>query len=645
MIPLLAGAANAADPIDAPCSDDGRRCEEIVVTASRAEQLRSDSTAPVQVVDREEIEASGATTVGDLLRTVPGIQVTPTHGGVGLRMQGLDPEHTLILIDGRPVAGRVDGTLDLDRIPVDDVERIEIVPGPSSALYGSDALGGVVNIITRRSAQGTRVDGGLRAGSRRLAEGDATFAAGGKAVSGGATADLQTHDGYDEDATDEATTSDSLDEWGVRGWTRARPTGPWTFDGDLSYRRRDSRGVDASDTGAVFDRRDLEESADGGIAAVLWPGKLHLTNIQLAGTLWRQQALSNQRDSDVQDTYDETLDRRAVLYLSHRWLAGPHLLVGGVDGTVEGLDSDRLATGTAIRERVAIYAQDDWRVLPSPRLSVSAGGRLDVDSQFGVHATPHLALRFDPVPSLAWRVSGGGGFRAPDFKELYLSFDHASYGYVVEGNGDLRPETSLGATTELRWTPRGPLTLTGGGWWNEVENLIDVDLLNEGGDGEPALYSYVNVDAAVTRGLNGGAALTFGKRLGIDATYTFTDARDRADDQPLDGRARHEVTGSVTTAPLPVPVSLTLRGQWVGPRPFTDGEGVLTWTDPYVWLDARLAWTVRADFTLEAGVRNALEARDDATLGLPPRTLYVGVRASGSPSLVPQQPVTQSGAP
>ncbi len=80
-------------------------------------------------------------------------------------MPGLDPEHTLILVDGRPVAGRVDGTLDVDRIPVNDVERLEIVPGPSSALYGSDALGGVVNIITRRSADGARVDAGLCAGA------------------------------------------------------------------------------------------------------------------------------------------------------------------------------------------------------------------------------------------------------------------------------------------------------------------------------------------------------------------------------------------------------------------------------------------------------------------------------------------------
>lgn len=640
LLRLLPTAA-AAD-LGTPCPGGDDACE-VVVTASRTEQLRGDSTPPVQVIERGAIEASGATTMGDLLRTVPGVQVTATHGGLGLRMQGLDPEHTLVLVDGRPVAGRVDGTLDLDRIPLDNVERVEIVHGPSSALYGSDALGGVVNIITRRSAEGARVDGGVRVGGRRRAEADVTVSGGGKSISGGATADLQTHDGYDEDQTDDATTGDALDTWGVRGWTRARAGGPWTFDGDISYRRRDREGVDASDMGALFERRDLEETADFGVGAEAWPGKLHLTSVQLAGTLWRQQQLSDQRDSTVQDSYDETLDRRAVVYLAHRWIAGPHLLVGGVDGTVEGLESDRLATGTALRQRAAVYAQDDWRALHAPRLSLSAGARLDVDSQFGVHGTPHAALRLDPAPTLTWRVSGGGGFRAPDFKELYLSLDHSSYGYVVEGNPELEPETSIGATTELRWAPTAAVGLTVGGYWNEVRDLVDTELLDEGGDDAPAVYSYVNVSRAVTRGLSGGASLKIGAHAGLDGSYTFADARDRSNGRVLDGRARHQATASLTAAPLPVPVNLALRAQWVGPRPFTDAVGVTTWTDPYVWLDARLAWTVRNDFTLEAGARNALDARDDATLGLPPRTVYVGVRAGGAPSLSPQH--SPQGAP
>lgn len=624
--------AHAAD-VPPTCGTEDLACEEIVVSASRTEQARNETTAPVGVIDRAEIEASGATTVAELLRTVPGVQVVPTHGGDGLRLQGFDPQHSLVLVDGRPVAGRVDGTLDLSRLLLADVERIEIVPGPSSALYGSEALGGVVNIVSRRKAGKPRIDASLRVGSRRLAEGNAYFSAGNGTFSGGAGADVQFQDGYDFDTADVATDGDAIDDLGTRGWIRVRPPGAFTFEGDLAYRKRDRTGIDASATGAVFDRRTLEESADASLATQYWPGTQHLSRLQVAGTSWRQQALSDQRDSDVQDTYDETLDRRALAYFSYRWVTGSHVLVGGIDGTAESLDSGRLTRGTANRERLALYAQDDWRVLPEPRFSLSPGARVDFDTQFGVHGTPHLAARFDPVHQVSLQVSAGAGFRAPEFKELYLAFDHSSFGYVVEGNAALRPESSWGATSELKWRPAGPLSAGAGGWWHEVSNLIDVDLLAEGGAGGVATYTYVNINEAVMRGLTGSVGWDFAKPANIQASYTFTDARDRSDDAVLEGRARHTVAGSLTTEPLRVPVSLSVRGEWVGPRPFADDEGEITWTKPYLWVDSRLAWRVKAGFSLETGVKNLLDVRDQETLGLPPRTFYVGIHADGAPSL------------
>ena len=122
--------------------------EEITVTATRTDRTLAETVVATEVINREQIESSGASTAADLLETHPGVSTEQSFAGVAIRLQGLNPEHVLVLIDGQRVIGRKDGAIDLSRYPVDWIERIEIVKGPSSVLYGSDAMGGVINIIS-----------------------------------------------------------------------------------------------------------------------------------------------------------------------------------------------------------------------------------------------------------------------------------------------------------------------------------------------------------------------------------------------------------------------------------------------------------------------------------------------------------------
>tara|TARA_R110002096_G_scaffold436100_1_gene667722 strand:- start:91856 stop:92449 length:594 start_codon:yes stop_codon:yes gene_type:complete len=124
--------------------------ETIVVTGSRREQTLGDSVVATEVVTRREIEDSGAQNLGQLLGSQPGLEVVQGLRGQEVRMQGLSPDYVLILIDGQRTLGRVDGAINLSRMATGDIERIEIVKGPSSSLYGSDALAGVINIITHK---------------------------------------------------------------------------------------------------------------------------------------------------------------------------------------------------------------------------------------------------------------------------------------------------------------------------------------------------------------------------------------------------------------------------------------------------------------------------------------------------------------
>jgi outer membrane receptor for ferrienterochelin and colicins len=123
--------------------------QEVIITATRTERQLASLPLPVQLISKAQIKQTGALKLNDILEEQTGLIIVPDFGGVlGIQMQGLDAQYTLILIDGVPLVGRSAGTLDLSRVTVNNIKQIEIVKGASSSLYGSEALGGVINIIT-----------------------------------------------------------------------------------------------------------------------------------------------------------------------------------------------------------------------------------------------------------------------------------------------------------------------------------------------------------------------------------------------------------------------------------------------------------------------------------------------------------------
>ncbi len=155
LLPLLNAPPQAQPAPARPVDDTTARAdslwqldmEQVVVTATRAERSADDVGVPVSVIGQQEIEAQGAARATDLLADQPGLSINNDHGS-GLQMRGLGPEYTLILLDGEPIVGRTAGTLDLGRLTTANIERVEVVRGPTSSLYGSEALAGVVNFIT-----------------------------------------------------------------------------------------------------------------------------------------------------------------------------------------------------------------------------------------------------------------------------------------------------------------------------------------------------------------------------------------------------------------------------------------------------------------------------------------------------------------
>ncbi|MFT3693089.1 MAG: TonB-dependent receptor [Kofleriaceae bacterium] len=599
--------------------------ETIVVTGTKSEEPISATPISTEVIDRKELESSGVQSVGEALALRPGMYIDRGVAGTsGLNLQGLGPQYSLILVDGARQIGRTDGYLDLDRFGIADIEQIEIVRGPSSALYGADALGGVVDIITRTPKDGLAVDALSRVDGRGAYEERARIAFGTGGVAGAVSGELRDTPAVRRgDPAAVATTLDAANDKHVTGRVTDTQMDNWRLDGTADYLQRDLRGVDASATGAVFDRRNLDESASFGGRA-RYTGEA--TAIQLAadGSLYRDQYLYDQRLSDALDEYQVTDESLVEMSAQVAHDFGRHRVAVGGEGLREALDSDRLSEPGS-RERGAVYAQDEWRVLGSDALVVVPAARIDGDTQFGSHVTPHLALRY-AVDDVVLRVGAGTGYRAPDFKELLLHFENPSVGYVVDGNPDLKPETSRSAQGGIEWRANGWLWLSGNAYVNDLHDMIYAVTEPMAADGT-LQFSYANIGRARTSGAEATAMITHGA-YSLTAGYAFTHAWDFDSHRALEGMPAHRAT-AIARYRSESGLDGFIAAVATGHRPFylSDDPTLATNAPRRFELRARIAKRFKNGFGGFMGIDNALDTGDATLDRLPPRTVYAGVEA------------------
>jgi outer membrane receptor for ferrienterochelin and colicins len=629
LVPLLGAASAAAQEPSAPRVDTLR---PVVVTGSRTERPLAETPVSTQVIGAKEIEESGARNVAELLEEQPGLYLEPSFAGAGPQLQGLDPTYTLILIDGQRAIGRIGGVIDLERYPLEDVERVEIVRGASSALYGSDALAGVINIITKSTKKPFEVDALAGYGDRRALDLRARLGVSGSpgwaSVSGG----FHREDSYDLDASDIATSGSEREqsEGAVRGrYTLSRAFG---VAASAEYRYRAQDGIDESGGGAVLDRRNRTEEAVFSLGPEWSPSAATRLTLRAAYSIFRDQFLLDQRAGtaldDYQDTREQMLQGGAQL---DQWLHAHHLATVGAEGFYEKLRSDRLQTGQGDRTRGALYVQDEWTLLEQPLFVLLPGARLDVDSGFGTHATPRAALRVDPVSGVTLRASFGLGFRAPDFREQLLFFENPGAGYVVEGNPELDPERSRSWNVSAEVAPWQSVWASLALFRNDLADMISTNLVTAGGAGGPMRFVYQNIASAHTQGLDASVRLTPMPGLRLDFGYSYTETRDEVLDRPLPGRPTHRGTLSLTHREPSIGFETVWRAALVGKRTFyedEDGDGTQERriAESYASVDLRVAQYIAHGFSAFLLAENLLDAGDPEFLTLPPRSFSGGIR-------------------
>jgi outer membrane receptor for ferrienterochelin and colicins len=616
-----AGAATAqpAEPID------------VVVTGSRLPQLSSDSTVAVEVIRRSEIERSGARDAAELLEERAGLQLSRSFRGSELWLRGLDPEYTLVLLDGERVPGRVDGAIDLSRFGVEGIERIEIVRGPSSALYGADAIGGVVNIIPRASQRELEADAMVSAGTRGVYDATALIAGRpSEALQLQANGGLHQADAFARDGGP-ATAGSARSQWSGGGRAALRLDADQRLVMRAQYRRGTLQGVDEGAASALFDRTQQQEQLDTGVRHDLDTASGVELSSRIAYSQFREQYLSDQRNGDQLDRYEDNREHSGQLGSVLRVpLAPEHVTTVGAEQLLQRLDSERLSR-LGQRYGLALFAQHQWTLFERDEqlLELVPGARFDLDSQFGNALSPKLAVRFQASKRLVLRASYGRGFRAPSFQELLLRFENPSVGYLVAGNPELGVETSHGADVGVQWLPSESFAASLGLFRNDLSDMIAIVSSSAESSAAGTLFSYDNLQSAWTMGLESFAQVRVDEVFTSTFGYGLTETWDGENERRLEGRARHRFTARARVEHPGWELELTARASLMLGRTFypagEDGDESELVAPALAQLDLRVAKHFTRHFELFAGADNLLDAGDRYSV-LRPATFYGGAR-------------------
>ncbi|MEQ1438540.1 TonB-dependent receptor [Fontimonas sp. SYSU GA230001] len=623
------------EPLAGTAGPDGaaEELDAIVVTGTRTEHRLGDSPVDVQLITATDIHASGARDLAELLEREGGLHAGRLAGrGSTIEIQGLSSEHVLILVDGRRMIGRINGAIDLTRLRLDDVERIEIVKGPSSALYGADALGGVINVITRRrDTPGTPENGALTL--RGDADGNVeTFAnsgwALGPALGGRASAGWTRIEPFDLDASTAAQDGPAGRSALASANARWSASEDVNLDADFAWALDDRCRVDDNGSGGMqYDTHKRIEELRAGLAPRIALGGATELRLDVYYHRYLDQFLQQRRGNANATIDEETLDQLwgGGVQLDHG--LGLHRLSLGLESQFETLEADRLGS-EGRRARQSLFTQDELTLLDGD-LALVPGLRYDRDSQFGDQLSPKLSLRYAPARDWILRAGYGHGYRAPDFKQLLLRFSNPAVGYRVDGNPDLEPERSVAYHLGVTWFANRSASVALSSYHSAVEDLIEIVQV---ASGPPVVYSYRNVSSAQLYGADLQTQFRPLAPLRVQLGYGWLHSEDEASGEPLSGRPARRANAALRFEQKSY--ALGLRGVWVGKREFSvdvDAGGAPTaagTAEPYTLFDLRGDWTPAPRLTLSAGIDNLFDAGDPAFLPIQPRTSYLEIRWS-----------------
>lgn len=530
-----------------------KELNEVVVTATRNERKLSNVAVPVTIINKKTIQQAASLRLKDILQEQAGLFITSGFGA-GVQMQGLNPDYTLILIDGEPLVGRTSGVLDLNRITVGNIRKIEVVKGPSSGLYGSEALAGVINIITDKSYQ-KQAEVSARYGTYNTLDANVTAATRIGKLGINSFINQYNTDGYSirPFSVERAKLPISRSTGQLQLNLPISAKTQWFTSARLN-REYIKNDIAVSNNGQTISSTGRELNKDLNVSSTL----SHQINNKLKSSLRLyatrfegSQKLSTNNGSGYDDYFLQQFYR---LENQTDYSAAKNLsLTGGAGMIREYVNSNRYDDKSNRKENTVGYAfiQSEWA--PFEALKLIGGFRYDDNKLYASAFSPKLAAKYSLNDRISFQASYGRGFKAPDFRQLYLNFTNTSAGsYSVFGALEaqqiigqlndaglirqyeddfyklqsLSPEFSNGFNAGFTFYPLKKWQWTLNLFRNDIKNLIESRLVATRIDNSQ-IYSYINIKSAYTQGLETNMKYILRKGMIVEAGYQFLQTADK----------------------------------------------------------------------------------------------------------------------
>jgi outer membrane receptor for ferrienterochelin and colicins len=541
----------------------------MVVTASATEQNLKDAPASISVITREDLAKQPVQNLRDVLQQVPGVQLTDEGDNrKGVSIRGLSSSYTLILVDGKRVSSRTavfrHNDYDLSWIPVDAIERIEIVRGPMSSLYGSDALGGVVNIITRKVGKawhGTvSTDATIQEHRDRGDSYNGSFFTSGPVVDG--LLGVKVYGSLskrEKDDQQQSTTSATGESPRIEGYT--------SRDGNVEFALTPTDDQDMT-FGYGYDRQDRESDSldknrlDRQNYSIGHNGRWGVANTEMR---FYGEKIDNYNEGTI-TAKNNTVDGKVIVPLGE---INQLFTLGGEWRHDELTDAVNLqGSGSTTSGQYALFVEDEWRMLES--LALTGGVRMDDHRDYGVHWSPRAYLVYNATDTVTLKGGWATAFKAPSLLQLSPDWQTASCrgACTIVGSKDIDPETSenfeIGAyyAGEEGWLEGVNASVTV--FQNNIDDMISINrtadktlapsypnFVGFDSKGNP-IFSYYNVNKARIKGVETELKIPVNDAWSVKLNYTYNDARDLSggSNKPLSELPLHTANGIVDWKPL-----------------------------------------------------------------------------------------------
>lgn len=602
---LYASAALLPAVAHAQADDD-----RIVVVASGVEQEAETTGRSITVLDRDLIEARQTVSLSDLLATTPGVSSTRNGGPGGVtavRIRGAEDAQTLVLIDGvranDPSAPA--GAFDFGNLLTGAVQHVEILRGPNSVIWGSQALGGVVNVVTQKPVDGIEARANAEYGYADQVSANAAIAAGNDTVQGALTGGYFRTDGISQAAT--GTEADGYRQYNASG--RLRVEFAPGFGADLRGYYANSRLELDGFPAPTF---AFADTAEYSTAKELYG---------YAGLFANFGGLENRVAFTIADINRDGYDPAPGAFT-------PHYLYRGRSeryeyrGDAKLVDQVRVTFG-AERENLRFYdGSDTYRaditsfygqaiVTPVEAVTLTAGIRNDDHSRFGAHTSWGASAAVKPFENTLLRASYGEGFKAPTLYQLFAPF---------YGTDTLQPETAKSWEAGIEQSAlAGAARLAVTYFHRDTRNQIDFDLVS---------FTYANIARTRAEGVEVELALKPVDALTVTANYTYTDAENRSAGFEGNQLARRPQDTASFSADYRLPFGLSLGGTVTIVGDSFNDQGNFTRLDGFALGSIRAEMPIGDRFAIYGRVENLTDEKYETVSGYGTygRAAYAGVR-------------------